>query len=197
MNDQLLSEALLPHRIIPILSDLNSALYEKVRDTLLLFNAQSKKGITLLVQCDGGPILYALWLVDLIDSLSCDVKCVVIEANSSACALLQACKQRSAYPHAWFQLHSIQPHEYAFGGLTGREYQTEYYMDRHYRDFKTSFLMNKERHLQLYLKRTGKSKKIIQQWLHRGNNSEYMISAREAMEMNIIDEILPPEFELY
>lgn len=196
MNQQTY-ESLSKTRVIEFDRELNEETEVFIRECLFILEEQSHADIKILIKSDGGCTVLALQLVDIIQSLHSRVVGIVIMANSAASAILQGCDQRLAYSSAIMKLHSIRPADTLYANFAVSEYQAEQDLDKNFIAFKKSFLEFKKRHLKLYVKSTGQTAEEVQSWFERGNNTNYLFSAKEAKKLGLIDEVVKRDFRLF
>ncbi len=188
-----LSQKISDKRTIPFFGSLDSPLYTLVRDKLLSMAADSIEPITILFDSNGGDTFFSFQLGDLIRLLSsCEVIGVVLEANSAACTVLQYCTTRLIVPSGRLFVHSNQPTE---KGVAGIRYN-EHWQER----IKCMGEMIEEgnaRLRQLFSERSGLPGGRIRKLMERGDNLLHQINAIEALELNLVDAIVPPDYRLY
>ncbi len=153
---------------------------EDLSKAILWLNAQSTEDpITLYIDSTGGSVTPGLAMYDMIRHSKAPVNAVVIEASSMAAVILQACKKRSALPHSTVLVHSISLAE------NTRLCDVEDNIDKALARSRKNQLMIDE----IYHKRAG----ISLSMLRKMNRRDKSLNAKEALELNLIDEILDKE----
>lgn len=133
----------------------------------------SKEPITILMNSPGGSVADGMAMFDAIKYNPCHITIIVLgEACSMAPIILQAADHRLAYPFSRFMLHEGET------GYAG-----------HSRDFEKNAEEGKVLRLMTYKilsERTGKKSSYWARKLSR----DWFLSAQEALEEGLIDEII-------
>lgn len=169
---------LLEDRIIFITGEINDALANTViAQMLYLESKDSKSAINLYINSPGGVSQSGLAILDTIKYIKCPVSTICIGLCASAAALLLAGGQkgkRYCLPNSKVMIH--QP----WGAVQGQVTEIEIYYNEGKKDRHT--------YAKLLSNFCNKPEEIINKDIERDN---YM-SATEAKEYGIIDEILMP-----
>jgi ATP-dependent protease ClpP protease subunit len=181
-------------RTIPFFGTLDKDLYLLVRNALLNLAAASNKPITILFDSAGGGTFYSFQLGDLIRLIPCDVIGVVLEANSAACTLLQYCTKRLIVPSGRILIHNGQPTD---AGFNGCKYTSDENWELQMRNWANE-LKSQNTHIRnLFCERSGLPQSRWEELMKRGDELRYSLTANEALELKLVDAIIPPDFKLY
>lgn len=182
-----INDLLMENRIIFIDMPLSSNLYMQyggtfgtdiIKKLLRLQYLKKDQDIHVYINCPGGSIGEILAIYDTMQYLSCDIAtyCVGIAYSGAALLLAAGTKgKRYALPHSKIMLH--QP----WGGITGQAEDVHIQAQQ--------ILKDRQIMLELLSKHTGQDIKKLEEETER---DRYM-TAEEAKEYGIIDEILLPE----
>ena len=166
---------MLKDRIIFLQGEVKDDMANLIVSQLLFLEAQDPKTpITLYINSPGGNISSGLAIFDTINYIKCDVStiCIGLAASMGAFLLASASGKRYALKHSEIMIH--QPYGGMKGVVSDIDIQTK-------RLLKTKALMN-----ELLAFHTKKRVEIIEHDTER----DYYMSAQEALDYNIIDEIL-------
>lgn len=188
MERKELFNKILPKRTIPIFGDINAELYFNARDELLRMGAESGEPITLLFDSGGGNLLFAMNLGDLIQTLQAEVIGVVLEAKSSAAILVQYCTKRLIIPSGRLLVHSSRFH------MENCSYK---FIEELVRNAAKDSLDYQRRMVAVLCSRSGLSEERVTELMKKGDDLIYLIYAAEAVELNLVDGILPADFKLF
>lgn len=173
---------LLKDRIVFIGSEINDHVANLVTAQLLFLEAEDpEKDIYLYINSPGGVITAGLAVYDTMQYIRPDVSTICIGLASSMAAVLLAAgapNKRFALPHSRIMIH--QP----WGGVQGQAID----IDIHAREIMRLRNMLNE----ILSKHTGKSIKVIE----RDTDRNFFMSAQEAKEYGIIDEVITSRKEL-
>jgi ATP-dependent protease ClpP protease subunit len=181
-------------RTIPFFGTLDKDLYLLVRNALLNLAAASNKPITILFDSAGGGTFYSFQLGDLIRLIPCDVIGVVLEANSAACTLLQYCTKRLIVPSGRILIHNGQPTD---AGFNGCKYTSDENWELQMRNWANELKAGNANIRKLFCERSGLPESRWEELMKRGDELRYSLTANEALELKLVDEIIPPDFKLY
>jgi ATP-dependent protease ClpP protease subunit len=179
-------------RTIPFFGRLNEELYELVRDSLLSLSSDSAKPITILFDSPGGFGQYMFLLGDVVSNLRCEVTGIAIQARSAACFLQQYCHKRLIMPGGYLLVHSSQPSSQSFATAKYNENWGQWI-----KMFEGVIESHNIELRKLLVRRTGLPEGQINEIFLRGDNLDYPIFAPEAKKLNLVDDIVPPEYRLY
>lgn len=167
---------LLKDRIIMIGGPIDNNVANSVVSQLLFLDAQdSEKDIYLYINSPGGSVTAGLAIFDTINFIKSDVQTIVIGLAASMGSFLAAAGEkgkRYALPNAEIMIH--QP----LGGAQGQATEIEI-AARH-------ILKTRERLNKILAERTGQDIEVIERDTDRDN----FMTAQEALEYGLIDEIM-------
>ncbi|HLQ74726.1 MAG TPA: ATP-dependent Clp endopeptidase proteolytic subunit ClpP [Alloiococcus sp.] len=167
---------LLKDRIIMIGGPIDNNVANSVVSQLLFLDAQdSEKDIYLYINSPGGSVTAGLAIFDTINFIKSDVQTIVIGLAASMGSFLAAAGEkgkRYALPNAEIMIH--QP----LGGAQGQATEIEI-AARH-------ILKTRERLNKILAERTGQDLEVIERDTDRDN----FMTAQEALEYGLIDEIM-------
>lgn len=168
---------LLDERIILITDVLETRMSANICAQLMYLDAKdSKKSITIYINSPGGSVTAALAIYDTIQLIKSDVNTVCVGQAASGGALLLCCgKTRFIAPNAEILIH--QP-LIAGQGLSGQVTDLKIHIE-HLLRVKTNLATIMARHCK-------KSLQEMESFLER----DYIMTAEEAIEFNLADEIL-------
>jgi ATP-dependent protease ClpP protease subunit len=182
------------NRTIILSSATNEEVMEKISNTLVMLETQEIKPITLLINSRGGT--GGFYLQNVINSLRSEVNGLVIgRASSMAALILQMCNKRMMMPNSTLYFHHCG---YSIPLERGYPYSLKKSdKDKIFKNIQTA----NDPQITLLMKRTGHSRKVIKELLRYGELYSYSIQPKEALKLNLIDEIVsdfklfPPEFK--
>jgi ATP-dependent Clp protease protease subunit len=140
---------------------------------LLILNTISSDPITLIINCPGGNVDDGWAIYDAIQSSKAPIIAQVLgQASSMGAIILQAAQVRQAYPFTRLMLHD------GWVGAAGnaRDVEANIEVSR----------LDRYRSYQIFAKRTGKPSSY---W-SRKMAKDYFLSADQALEEGLIDEII-------
>lgn len=174
--DELLPQFFLRRQIL-CMSEINAERQEEITQAILGLNLLSKEPIKLIIDSGGGLLNFGYWIADAVRCSEAPVHGLVVGcAHSVAFWVLQNCHRRVCYPHARLMFH---------GSDLGKSRCDQ-------PDFQEQVQKNIEAHkdqLAFIARRTHQPLKKWQEW---SRNQRYF-SAKEALELGIIDEIVKPK----
>lgn len=148
----------------------------KFAKNLMVLNTLNSEPITIVMNCGGGNVDDGYAIYDLIQASTSAVTIQVIgQASSMAMIILQAAAVRQAYPFSRFMCHD---------GILG--------VDGNTRDVEAMVEFNKldrYRTYKIFENRTGKKASY---W-NRKLQKDYFLTAEQALEEGLIDEIIGVE----
>ncbi|BCX15937.1 MAG: ATP-dependent Clp protease proteolytic subunit [Candidatus Parcubacteria bacterium] len=169
---------LLKERIIFLGGPITDALANSVIAQLLLLNHEdSKKDILIYINSPGGSVTAGLAIYDTMQHVKPDVSTICVGmAASMAAVLLAAGKKgkRFALPNSEILLHQVM------GGAEGQATEIEITAKQ--------IIKIKEKINQILAKHTGQSVSKIE----KDTDRDFYLSASEAKDYGIIDEIIKP-----
>jgi len=167
---------LLKDRIIFLGGDINDAVANTVIAQLLfLENQDSNKDIMIYINSPGGTVTGTMAMYDAMQFVKCDIStvCVGLAASGAAVILAGGKKgKRFALPNAEIMIHQVM------GGAEGQASDIEI-SAKH-------ILKTKENLNKILAKHTGKTKVQIE----KDSDRDYHMSAQEAKEYGLVDEII-------
>ncbi len=182
-----INDLLMENRIVFVDMPLSSNLYMQyggtfgtdiIKKLLRLQYLKKDQDIHMYINCPGGAVGEILAIYDTMQYLTCDIAtyCVGIAYSGAALLLSAGTKgKRYALPHSKIMLH--QP----WGGITGQAEDVNIQAQQILKDRQTI--------LELLSKHTGQDLKRLEEETER----DRYLTAEEAKEYGIIDEILVPE----
>ena len=144
---------------------------------LKLEHENSSEDIVVYINSPGGSVTAGLSMIDTMNLVSCDVStvCVGMAASMGAFLLMAGEKgKRCALPNSEVMIH--QPLGGAQGQATDVQIRAEW------------LLKTKEKMIRMKAEMTGQPEEVIRRDLER----DHFMSAKEALEYGIIDEIFDP-----
>ena len=169
---------LLKDRIIFLSGEIYDEMANLVVAQMLFLEAEDPdKDIFLYINSPGGVITAGMAIYDTMQYIRCDVStiCIGMAASMGAFLLAAGAKgKRKALPNAEVMIH--QPSGGARGQATDISIQAE------------QILKTKKKMNDILAKRTGQSLERIRADVER----DYYMSAAEAKEYGIVDEVIPP-----
>lgn len=165
---------LLKDRIILLTGEINDDISSIIVSQLLYLDSVNNENISLYINSPGGSITAGMAIYDTIHYIKSKVNtiCIGMAMSMGAFLLASTTGKRYALPHSEIMIH--QP----YGGMQGVVSDIDIQAKRL---IKTKALMNK-----LLAQHTNKDIKTIEHDTER----DYYMSADEALEYNLIDEIL-------
>ena len=167
---------LLRERIIFLVGEVNDYTASLICAQLLFLESEDpKKDIYLYINSPGGVVTAGMSIFDTMNYIKPDVSTLCFgQAASMGSLLLTAGKKGKRYilPHARVMLH--QPHGGAQGQATDMEIQIK------------EMLRIKNTLNEIYVKTTGKSKKVIEDTLER----DHFMTAEETKKFGVVDHIV-------
>ena len=169
---------LLNDRIIMLTDEVNDTTASLVVAQLLFLEAQDpEKDISLYINSPGGSVTAGMAIYDTMQYIKCDVAtiCVGMAASMGAFLLMAGAKgKRLALPNSEVMIH--QP----LGGASGQATDVE---------IRAKWLMRtKEKMIRMMSEMTNQPEDKVRQDCER----DYFMTAEEALEYNIIDQIYYP-----
>ncbi len=169
---------LLENRIIQIYGEITDDTAQDVVSKLLYLEIQdSQDDITILLNTPGGSVSAGFAIIDIMNNVECNINTYACGLVASIGSIILSCGvHRKAYPNAEIMLH--QP---MLTGLQGKASDIE---------VTTQHLLKiKERINKVLSKNTKQDvEKII-----KLTEKDYWLSAKEALEFGIIDEVIGDE----
>lgn len=143
---------------------------------VMWLNAQNSNEIKLIIDSDGGSAAAGLDMYDMINFSKAPMTGIVYGyASSMASVILQACDKRYALPHANILIHYLRTSEIPLNEID--------------EDIEKALRFSRDRQNSIngiYGQTTGRSLEEIQDTLKKNK----MMTAQEAMEFGLIDEII-------
>ncbi len=165
---------LLQDRIILLTGEINDNVSSIIVSELLYLDSLNSNDINIYISSPGGSIVSGLAIYDTINMISSKVNTIVIGMAASMAAFILAAGtgKRKALPNAEIMIH--QP----YGGMEGVASDIDIQAKR--------LLRTKERINQLL---AIHCKKDVQQ-IEKDTERDYYMNAKEALDYNLIDEII-------
>ena len=151
-----------------------------IAQMLFLESEDPDKDIMLYINSPGGVVTSGLAIYDTMQHVKCDVSTICMGQAASMGALLLAAGtggKRFALPHARILIH--QP----LGGFSGQATDIDIQAQE--------ILRTRERLNEILSKHTGKDIEKVR----KDTDRDYYLSAQEAHEYGLVDEILEPKVE--
>lgn len=185
MTREELNLALATKRIILVDGDIDEDVVAAVKFWVLSFNLDSiEKEITLLIDCNGGPVPPTLAMYDLIKLSKAPVTGLVCgDCKSMAIVLLQACKTRLATQHSNFYIHELNWRPNDFMPLSkdsGKLMQEKIKELKHLR----------KKIIDIFKERSKLSVKVIEKLMRQGESNNTHLLAHQILELGLIDKIV-------
>lgn len=172
------TQDLLKKRELYLLGEINPSEMSRITASLLWLNARSdkKEEIKFYINSEGGEAVAGLNMYDALRLSRADITGIVVgQANSMASVVLQACKKRQAMKHTCLLLHT----------LTVRKSLYELNNINIEKSLKGTMKLQ-EAIFKILSDRSGKKIREIKKLCEESR----ALSAEEAKEMNLIDEII-------
>ena len=169
---------LLKNRIILLSGPIDDALANTIVAELLYLDSLNHEDIALYINSPGGAVTAGMAIFDTMNFIKSDVSTICIGMAASMAAFLLACGQsgkRYILPNAEVMIH--QP----LGGAQGQATEIKIAAEH--------ILKIKKKLNTILAEKTGKSLRKIEQDTER----DYYLSAEEAKEYGLIDQILTKE----
>ena len=168
---------LVEKRIVSLLSDIDGDMQAAITSAVLFLNGQSTTAsIKFQLDSRGGTASHTLTMYDTLVHSEAPVNGLIIgKAHSGAFIISQAFKRRVALPHATFMIHGP-----SLDGLRSDD-----------KDLAGKIQFRKDIHtemLNIVARRTGQPVRKLRAW----SKEERVFTAKEALELNFIDEIAEP-----
>ena len=181
--EERLEWGLLKDRTIIFHGEVYEAICKQAARRLEFLGKESKKPIHVILNSVGGGVYDGLLVFDTIKSLTNKGVSVICEARGLAASMgsiiLQAGTKRLATPHTRFLIHEVS--SMTWGETTKLEERTEELR-------KLNNMLN-----QIYAERTGKTVEEINKLTKK---TDYWMSAKEALDFGLIDEIVSPSSKI-
>lgn len=169
---------LLKNRIILLSGPIDDALANTIVAELLYLDSLNHEDIALYINSPGGAVTAGMAIFDTMNFIKSDVSTICIGMAASMAAFLLACGQsgkRYILPNAEVMIH--QP----LGGAQGQATEIKIAAEH--------ILKIKKKLNTILAEKTGKSLRKVEQDTER----DYYLSAEEAKEYGLIDQILKKE----
>ena len=169
---------LLKNRIILLSGPIDDALANTIVAELLYLDSLNHEDIALYINSPGGAVTAGMAIYDTMNFIKSDVSTICIGMAASMAAFLLACGQsgkRYILPNAEVMIH--QP----LGGAQGQATEIKIAAEH--------ILKIKKKLNTILAEKTGKSLRKVEQDTER----DYYLSAEEAKEYGLIDQILKKE----
>ncbi len=166
---------LLKDRIVFICGEINDISSNLIVSELLYLDSLSHDEICVYINSPGGSVSAGMAIYDTMNLIKSDVKTIVVGMAASMGAFLLASGakgKRCALPNSEIMIH--QP----LGGVSGQATEIQIAAER--------ILKLKKKLNGILAKQTGKSLRRIS----RDTERDYYLSAKEALDYGLIDEIL-------
>lgn len=171
---------LLKYRIIYLSGEIEEKVASIINATLMVLNAEdSQKPILLYIHSPGGDLYAGLSIVDCILNISAPVHTICIFAASAGALILSVGEVIYAYKRSTIMLH--QPHGGARGQTTDLEIQVK------------EMNSKKEIASHIIFQSIAKRQKITMSYdtFKQKLERDWYLSGEEALELGLIDNILP------
>lgn len=166
---------LLKDRIIILNGEIDSKLSSVIVSELLYLDSISQEDIFLYINSPGGSITEGMAIMDTMNYIKSDVKTICLGLAASMAAFLLSCGtkgKRYILPNAEVMIH--QP----LGGVEGQATEIKIVAER--------ILRLKSKLNKILSENTNKSIDVIE----RDTERDHFLTAEEALEYGIVDEIL-------
>lgn len=172
-----LEERLFDQRIVMLRGQLTPEVATGIAAALLTLDSAGPDPVHLHVASPGGDLSAALSIIDVVDALTAPVHALVTsEAGGAVLAVLAAADRRAAYRHARFKL--AEPRA---AGVTGTADEVAAAAGQHLRELEEAVVRLAEV--------TGQPRSRVEDDLSSGRS----LSAAEALEYGLIDEVITPK----
>lgn len=170
---------LLKDRIVFLTGEINDVSADLVVAQMIFLEAEDPdKDIFLYINSPGGSVTAGMAIYDTMQYIKCDVSTICIGMAASMGAFLLAAGtrgKRKVLPNSEIMIH--QP----LGGTQGQVTDIEIHAKR--------YLAIKDKMNKILSERTGQKLEKIKHDVER----DYFMTAEEALEYGIVDEIIPPK----
>ena len=179
MERMRLDETLLRKRTLLLTGEITKERINVLRNLLLFLNSLSKKEIKLIIDTPGGDVIAALKFCDAILLSPAPVICIINgECSSSGVVILQTAQKRLMTRHSFIYLHpiaiSFEKEQFAIDEKTEKRIIDRVRGTRRRQKFIYDAI----------IERTGLTEEKIRE------KEGKIIFAKEAKEMNLIDEVI-------
>ncbi|HZZ99774.1 MAG TPA: ATP-dependent Clp protease proteolytic subunit [Candidatus Paceibacterota bacterium] len=175
-------------RTILVFGEIVPQTYCDIRDQLMKLASESSDPITILLDSNGGNYLCAIQLGDIIRHLPLVTIGIAIDAVSSALVILQYCTKRLIMPSGRVLIHSVR--------IEAKNLSDDEHFEKRVEGFKKLHHSHTRRMIDLFHDRTGLSEERIRELIKRGDDLLYHIPSAEALELNMVDGIVPEDYKL-
>lgn len=171
-------------RRVLVQGELNLESLGKTTLELMKLDAERTAPITLMISSGGGKVISAHQLEDTINALNSPVDALMIgDCASMAVDLMLMCRKRMMLPSARLLVHYVRNDQFwVCDDLQQLEQDIVYFRDR--------MRETADRRMNLYVRRTGLTKEKIAELFRQGEVHKMYFIAKQAMEMNLIDEVV-------
>jgi len=178
------------HRRILVSGEFTGDSLKKTSLELTKLDYENSMPITLMIESGGGSVVPTHQLQDIISVLNSPVDALVIgDCASMAVDLVQMCRRRLMLPSARMLIHYVRNEQrWICDDLEQLDGDIKYFRER--------MTETAKRRLGLYVKRTGFSPAKIREIFRHGEMHGSYFSAKQALEMHLVDEIVT-NFKLF
>ncbi len=187
MTEKLVKD-LLKKRIVYILDEINKESVKFIHSALLDLDQTSHREIKVWFTSQGGLADASHIIYDTIRHLQSPTVGVVFNAASGACTILQACGKRQIVKSGKIFIHSPK---------CSPDFTINKTLDEQYEVFKRQNLSTRKRLLEILKSRSKLSNAKLEELLRLGDIHSEPIYAERAIELGLVDEIVPDNFRIY
>jgi len=185
-------EKLMEKRILTLTGRIQTESIGELISQMLFLQAQSNNRIDLIIDSGGGVIQPALKLCDFMSHiLTVPVRGIAVGSCSSAATfIMMHCAQRVCTPHAGFVIHS--------GTHNNISVPMNETTEEHLQHLLATSKKMTELVIKLYMQKLKKTRAEVQQVINRGDQHfDKRLSAKEAVEIGLVEEILKKNLKLF
>ena len=167
-------ESFMDNRVILIMEDFTPSLAKTVVAKILYFDSINDDDINVYISSDGGQVSSLLSIIDCMKAARCKVNIYAVGDNCSAAAVMLACAtgKRKIYKHASVMIHEVS------GGAIGKA--TDMKIDLEHALSLQKIIFD------LLVEHT----KLTHEWLEKAGSKDMWLTAEQAVELDIVDEII-------
>lgn len=170
---------LLRQKTISLDSEVNGRMVEYVQASLQALAGQNNPPLTVCITSHGGDVMAGLDIYDMLSTYPSPITGIVVSyAQSMAAVILQACSKRMSYRHARIMIHHISSRQISLDVLRSGQRLGEVHRDMEKMQGRIYTILSMM---------TGQTIRRVSAVCKLDKN----MTAQEALEFGLIDEIVP------
>jgi len=168
---------MLDQRIILVEGEVNNEMFERIRQSLIILEANGSPDVELRITSNGGGTIVSLQICDLLRRYKGKKTGVVYAfARSAGATILQACDERVCLTHSMVLIHHVVMQEVSLDTLQNK---------RALEQLKRLMLEDQKALYALLVKRTGRNLTEVRAACKKNSD----MTAQEALTFGLIDRI--------